>query len=246
MRRLTGAVTGAVLLLLPGRTGIEHPAVPETTEAVYALQFNDELVGHAYFQLQVDALGHYRFEAFTVPAGKLARAAGQEVLETSVGVHRPAGTRPATFAYSVVDGERTERVDMSFDWHGGQLSLRGPSDEVDLALLPDTYDRLGYLLVARRLARGDSAATRIQVASPQATADSLLRVVGEETLETPAGRFPAVAVERLSADEDGLRVIWFDRDGDCGLPLRIEQVSGENRSVMQLQRCVADDEGTAR
>jgi hypothetical protein len=243
MRRLTGAVAGVVLTLLPARTGIEHPVLAEATEAVYALEFNDELVGHAYFTLTIDATGRYRFDAFTVPAGKLSRAAGQEVLETSDGVHRPSGTRSATFSQSAVDGERSERIDMNFDWHAGQLTLQGPSGQVAHALLPDTHDRLSYLLAARRLARRDTGPERIQVAAPQATTESLLRVVAEETLDTPAGPFSAVAVERLSGDEEGQRTIWFDTAERCRLPLKIEQLSGENRTVMQLQRCI--DRGSA-
>jgi hypothetical protein len=243
MRRLTGAVAGAVLLLLPARTGIENPVLAETTEAVYALEFNGELVGHAYFTLTIDAAGRYRFEAFTVPAGKLSRAADQEVLEISDGVHRPSGTRPAAFTQSAVDGERSQRIDMTFDWHAGQVTLQGPSGQVAHALLPDTHDRLSYLLAARRLARHDAGSARIQVAAPQATTESLLRVVAEETLDTPAGTFRAVAVERLSGDEEGYRTIWFDAGERCRLPLGIEQVSGENRTVMRVQRCI--DRGTA-
>jgi hypothetical protein len=237
MRRLMAAAAGTALLLLPGGIGDRLDTGPEATEAAYALHFNDELVGHAYFVLAIDHVGRYRLEAFSIPAGKLSRAADQEVLETSVGVHRPIGTRPAGFSYSLVDGNRTERIDMRFDWAGQRLLLQGPSGEVQLALLPGTQDRLSYLLVARRLAHHGDGAERLPVATLQATVESRLSVVASEPLDTPAGRFDAVAVERVSADEEGHRRIWFDVDGACRLPLRIEQVSGENRTLMQLQRC---------
>lgn len=239
MRRLIRGAVAAVLLTLPSAVDDRLDLRPETTEAVYALRFNDELVGHAYFVLTIDVAGRYRLEAFTVPAGKLARAAGQEVLETSIGVHRPAGTHPATFTYSLVDGDRAEQVDMRFDWHGQRLVLQGASGELELALLPGTQDRLSYLLVARRLARQGAGGGLLQVATPQATAESRLAVVETATLETPAGVYRATAVERVSADEEGHRMIWFDADGGCRLPVQIEQVSDGNRTVMQLQQCAS-------
>lgn len=212
---------------------------PQAVTATYRLLFNEQLVGTALFELQVDADGHYRFAAFTTPAGQMQQATGHEVLEISEGRIEDAGIRPQRFDHSVLQGEQIEVFRLLFDWPAGRLQLQGRDRSTRVALLPDTHDRLSYLLAARRLVASGGDAMRIRVAALESTDDSRLQREGEDTVETPFGSFRAQRVRRITPVSGENRALWFDT-GLAPLPLRAVHEADGNRVEMRLESLSRD------
>lgn len=206
---------------------------PYRADASYRLTFNGSLVGEALFSLEIDRAGRYRLQALTVPAGKMARAAGHEILEVSEGTLSEAGVRPARFDYSVIDAERGEHITLEFDWDAGQLALHAGGEHSRTALFPGVQDRLSYLLSARLLALHGAAPRRLQIAAPDSAQLVRLEPAGRRTLETAAGPVEAVGVRRLALAGDEVREIWFDPGADP-LPLRLGHGAEGSRVEMEL------------
>ncbi|MCB1802211.1 MAG: DUF3108 domain-containing protein [Gammaproteobacteria bacterium] len=231
------AAASGLLVVMVGCERTAPPAArlaPITVEASYRLLFNDALVGNSLFMLEIDADGRYALQSFTTPAGKMQRDAAHEVLETSRGSIGADGVRPLEFEESVLQDGELALARLTFDWARRALVVEGPGGRRNIGLLPDTQDRLSYLLDAARLAGTGDDSRLLQVASAEAAEETLLRVRGEESLTLPAGEFGAVRVERRTPDEDTSRELWFAPDL-MPLPLRALQASDGNSVEMQLE-----------
>lgn len=226
-------------LWLGGCSDPPAPVEPRQLDAGYRLLFNDELVGRALFALAIDDAGHYRLEAFTTPAGQIAEQTGHEVLEVSEGRLDREAVRPSRFEHSVMRGTEFERVDLRFDWEGRTLRVRRGDHDQTLGLLPQTHDRLSYLLAAGRLTASRKGTTRkIRLASLEVTEEAELRVVGDGVVTVPYGQFTATGVRRVSADEADRRELWFAQ-GVGPLPLRVLRHSDGNAIEMQLESLIS-------
>lgn len=238
-RRLKARLSlGLLLLWLSGCTEEPIPIDPLQLDAGYQLLFNGKLVGNALFVLAIDQSGRYRLEAFTTPAGQIAEQSSHEVLEISEGMLDAKHIRPSRFAHSIMQGEAFERVQLVFDWNRQLLRVRSGEHEQTLGLLPQTHDRLSYLLAAGRLAGAEKdSAHQIRLASLEATEEAVLQVIGDDVVTVPYGEFPATGIRRVSVVEADQRELWFAEDVGP-LPLRVLRYADGNAIEMQLDSLV--------
>jgi len=219
----------------PAPPPTEKVETPLEIEASYRLLFNEQLVGIALFELEIAEDGNYRIDAFTTPAGQMEDQSDDEVLESSLGKLEAGAIRPVLFQHSVMRGGLFEVVSLAFDWKAHRLHVEGEDARRDVVLLPGTHDRLSYLLEAHRLAAAGEGASQIQIASPDATEETVLEVVGKGPLEVPSGRYEALSIRRLTPDDGESRQMWFDtRLGP--LPLRVLHEHGGNTVDMRLEQ----------
>lgn len=236
MRRLTATPLTTCLMaaLLGCSAQPQTPEAPLSAEAAYRLSYNDSLVGHALFVLQIRPDATYRIEAYTIPAGKLQQAAAHEVFESSRGTIESDRILPHRFDQGVLEHGRVKAVNLVFDWNSRALRLVGGDRPHSVGLLPDTHDRLSYLLAARRLAAAGVGAVKILIASPTATEDTRLEVVDRQSIEVPAGRFTATAVRRNTPESGESRTLWFNSEVSP-LPLRVVHERDGNSVEMTLE-----------
>ena len=206
-------------------------------EASYQLLFNDAPVGEALFTLHVSDDGDYRIQAFTVPSGKMTQAEGHEVLESSQGTVNGDYIQPVHFRHSVMEDGELSLLDLAFDWENGAMVLSNGEESRQIALLPDTHDRLSYLLAAKRLAAAGEGLVTMQIAGPQATEASVLEAEPSIEIEVPAGRYQAVGIRRLTPESEEKRVLWY-APTDCPLPLKVIHETTDNTVDMVLRHCI--------
>lgn len=207
---------------------------PVAIDARYRLLFNGTLVGKALFTVRITPDGRYRIDAFTTPAGKLASDNPHEVLESSRGVIDGDTIRPVRFDKSVLKDGKLESARLVFDWKAQQLTVLGPSGKRSLTLLPQTQDRLSYLLVGVDLARRGGESALIQVASIEASEATRLMIDAPQTIKVPLGEFGATTIDRQTADTGQRRRLWVVPDL-LPLPLRVLQEREGDRVEMQLE-----------
>ena len=229
--RGAGLASLALLLAACGPTPRELPE-PVAIEATYRLLFNDVLVGHALFVLEISSGGAYSIDAFTTPAGQMRQATVHEVLEHSRGRIDSGGVRPDRFDRSVMLDQEVTLQGLAFDWDRRRLRFKDGEEVRVEALAAGTQDRLSYLLTAWRLVTAEVAATEVQIASTEAVDKTRLEVVGKETIEIPLGRYETIAVRRSTAQPNQVRAIWFQTELSP-LPLRV--VHGWAGSTVDMQ-----------
>jgi hypothetical protein len=113
------------------------------------------------------------------------------------------------------------------------MRIEGPAGQRKGALLPDTHDRLSYLLAAQRLAMRGKGEHTIRVATPEASDESRLEFVGADALDLPVGAVDAIVVRRVTVDSNETRQLWFAAQA-APLPVRVLQDRGGNKVEMRL------------
>lgn len=125
---------------------------------------------------------------------------------------------------------------MEFDWQKGQALVRArDADDVETALLDGVLDQLSFQVQLRMDVRsaarnaGEVRDFRYRIMDGGTIECHLYRLTGEETLETPAGEFDTVRLERIR-EEDNPRstVLWLAPELDFQLA-RLEQTNGSGR-----------------
>lgn len=233
------------ILLLAGCDQAPPPPIElgEHTEATYRLLFNDELVGHALFVLDVDRHGNYRLETLTTPAGDRAGQAAHEILETSLGIADRA-IRPLRFEHSLLRDGDIDLLSLTFDWDQRRAHLQHRDRRQTFGLQPDTHDRLSYLMAAQRLAETGTGSLPLQIISTEASEQTLLIATGREDIEVPLGRYDAVVIDRRSAQQAQRRTLWFDTSLSP-LPLRVRRASADEVVDMQLEHLQRRDQSAS-
>jgi len=210
------------------------PIDPVKLEATYRLTFNDVLVGNSLFVLEITTDGNYRIEAFSTPAGEMQQDDDHGVLETSQGRIDRQGVRAQRFEKSTMTAGQTRIDRLLFDWDNRLQRRIGENGERTDALLPDTQDRLSYLLAASRLALARKGTAQVRIVSTGKTDETRLQVTGEETIKVPFGHHRTVAIRRHTPEPNVIRALWFDT-GLSPLPLRVVHGWAGNTVDMQLE-----------
>lgn len=212
-----------LLLSVQPVASMAGPASQQAFRATYQLLFNGELVGQAYLKLSIEAGERYRFEIFTLPAGRMAEEGRHEILESSKGTLGAVSVRPERYDYSMRTSMATALFAQEFDWQAGKLWIRSDSERTEVALEPGSQDRISYILLARQLAATrDAGVLKLAVVGLEATLITELKPLPPRTVDTGIGPLEAVGIERSTAQQKYLRKLWFAPARDY-VPVLIEQ-----------------------
>lgn len=206
----------------------------QTYDAEYQLLFNDELVARTLFRLNRDEGGHYTFEAYTIPDGKMATEnAEHEILEGSEGTGRDGPVVPTSYFYSVREAAGTQLLEQVFDWNAAKLHIQSGEAAESTPLAADTQDRLSYLLrLVQAVAHGEDDLS-FAVAEPERTLSMRFRRHARERLTVPAGTVDAIGVACFTDGDTPDRIIWIAPEWDH-VPVLIERAAPDGRIRMEL------------
>lgn len=213
-------------------------APPRSITATYQLNKGGQQIGvmSETFRQTDD---RYQLESVTTATGVYALFAKGKIRLLSSGDVTPAGLRPSHFEHHRgADAKKNILADFNWDKHTLTLAYDGKSENAELK--PGTQDRISLLYqFAFQPPRGE------EIALHMTTGRHLnlyrYKVVGNETLTTPAGRFETVHLVKLrEGDEDGTE-IWLAKERHY-FPVRIviEEHKGA-RMEQEITRLDAKD-----
>jgi hypothetical protein len=150
-------------------------------------------------------------------AGLLALMPKAEVSRTSEGEINGAGLRPLHYREERGNKERTLGAD--FDWQTRKLTLLDNGQREALDLPPGSLDRLSFPYSFAFLPKPPDR-VRIAMTDGRHLSDYEFKLVGQETVATPLGKFPALHYSRERTGDDPVFDLWLGIDQHL-LPLRI-------------------------
>jgi hypothetical protein len=221
----------SLLLLLAGSSAAaaaERAAMAELRpfRAEYEVLQDGDALGHGTVTLRASGSGSGRWEYLSHTRGTegLAGLAGAEIIERST-LRLHAG-RLETLDYSFhqeigwKERERSIRTDET----ARRIVSRDRDDEHVFALERGVLDRHAVVLaLARDLAAGRRDKLRYTVVDRDELGPQQYRVVGEETITTPAGRLRTLKLERIRSGERARSTTsWHGIEQDF-LPVRVLQ-----------------------
>jgi hypothetical protein len=225
---------GAALLPL---AGIAADAAPlPAFELRYEVLRNGSPLGEATLTLKPLADGDWEFTSHTLGTHGLAALAGAEILERSRFRWRDALPELRQYEFSQDVAFKHKRRSLRRDGDAGIDSHDGKQQH-RLAFEPGVMDRNCVVLaLGADLARGAQGDLRYQIADRDAVEWQRYRVGAIESVQTPAGSFAAIRVERIREKPGRTTTSWI-APGLGHVPLRTLQVEADGETLeMRLMR----------
>lgn len=208
---LRGAIALLALLALPAW------AAPQAVSASYRLTKMGQPFGEARETFRRED-GLYKIESVTSAVGIFALFAKGKIRLVSTGEVTAAGLRPLHFEHHR-GGDPAKRIAADFDWGGHAVTHRYDGKSETAALPPGTQDRIS-LLYQFMFAPPRGAGVELAMSNGRQIGHYLYQVAGEETIDTPAGRFETVHLSRReNGRRDGVEV-WLAKERHY-FPVRI-------------------------
>lgn len=225
------------LLLLPLAAQATQPAL-QPYSATYSLSWGSTGLGKGSISLApLEEKDCYRYESLTKPVAFVRWIYGSP-RETSRFCLREGVLRPQHFEY-VNDRREKDNFSLDFDWASRKVKSlkRGVVQERELP--ESAYDRFLIQLAVRSWVRTQAGAgapppLELNMVDDDRIVPYRFEIRGRERVETPAGAFETLLVERTDNPKRALRS-WLAPERDF-LPVKIEQIEdGEVKLRMLLQ-----------
>lgn len=193
-------------------------------------------VGRAEHRWEFSEDGRYRLLGVTETSGLAALLKPVRLEIESQGRMVPGGLQPDRLRSRKNGQDSNENAD--FDWAGGVVSLSRDGSVREIAKGSQDILSLNYQLAyLGRLAEG----SRIGVVTGKKYERYELDSLGEEEIDTPAGRFRSL---HLRAMTDNTTEIWIALDRQR-LPVKIRFTDKKGESFVQVLTEIGTEAGTA-
>ena len=176
--------------------------------ASYELRLGSLRIGTSTVSLENLPDGGYRYESRSTPTPLVAWLLRDKLHETSSGTLTGDGVRPDQYHYSRSGGKK-ERVDeLVFDWQSMRVSNDVEGSRWEMDIPPGTLDKLASQLgMMLALDQGKTDVT-FNIADDKKLKEYRFRVIGQETLELPAGTFETVKITKVRKNKNRETFIW--------------------------------------
>jgi len=218
---LRSGLTLSSLLLAALLNNVVNAAPLPDFSASYELRLASLRIGTSTIRLETGADGGYLYESRSTPS-KLASWLFKEKLhETSRGTLGDNGVRPNVYRYQL-SGNRDRREELHFNWQSMTVSNVVEGDRWEIDMPGGTLDKLASQLgMMRALARGRTDIT-FNIADDGEVTQYRFSMIGQETLELPAGTFNTIKITKLRNNKKRETYLWCAPTLNY-LPVRIWQ-----------------------
>ncbi len=193
-------------------------AIPTEIEAEYRISASGITIGRVS-ETFVRKGDTYRIESTTRAEGVFKLFRDDTIVLSSAGRVGAKGLQPLHFEQRRA-GDSSRDIVAEFDWTKSQLRSEYRGEKSMHALPAGTQDRLSIMYQFMNMAlTGDRV--RMHMSNGRKIEPYAYRLVGEETVATPAGEFATSHYERITGDEKESRAqLWLARER-YHLPVRV-------------------------
>ncbi len=231
-------VTAALVAALLSATAGAATPLPDF-KATYELKRGALKIGNSTIELISDSNGAYTYKSHSWPVRWAAWLFKDKLHETSRGTMTDAGVRPDFYHYQRTGGAKEREAKLVFDWERMVVENNVEDSPWEMSIPAGTIDKLvSQLAMMYALANGQEDIT-FNIADGGKLKEFRFKVVGEETLELPAGSFETVKVTRLRDDNKRETYIWCAPALNY-LPVRIWQREKDDSRYQSDLESVSD------
>lgn len=207
--------------------------------ALYRLYINELPIGHQELTLLPNEDGSYRYTAKTDSIGIAAFLRDDSLNELSTFRYRNQRIQPQDYEFHHVREGHERHVRIHFDWDTNTVTNDIQGDRWQMDIPDNALDKLVVQLAMILDLQQGRRDMEYAIADGGKLKTYRFKVREAETVRTPAGKFEALKLERLRADQDRTTYIWAAPELDY-LPVQIKQIEHED-NVVYLSRLVARD-----
>lgn len=192
-------------------------APPQSVGAGYRLTKMGQPFGVAHETFRRDGY-RYRIESVTSAVGIFALFAKGKIRLLSNGEVTAEGLRPLHFEHHRGD-DPAKRIVADFDWEKRNASFHYDGKSESAELPPGTQDRIS-LLYQFMFQPPHGAGVEFSMSNGRQIGRYFYKLVGEETIVTPAGRFETLHLSKRQGEQRDGTEVWLAK-GKHYFPVRI-------------------------
>ncbi|HET7730488.1 MAG TPA: DUF3108 domain-containing protein [Usitatibacter sp.] len=204
--------------LLLAATSALASAAPATITAEYELTNHGIRIGRVS-ETYVRKGDTYSIQSVTRSEGPLKLFLDDQLTVESAGTVSPEGLKPMRFTQRREKDPKRD-IDASFDWGRGLLVSRFRGETHEVALLPQTQDRLSFMYQFMNVTPRAGPMSLV-MSNGRKVERYTYRLVSEARLATPAGEFDTLHFERVvESPKESRAEVWLARDR-FNFPVRV-------------------------
>lgn len=220
-----------------------HAAEPITAfHAEYELKRDQSNAGTVTLSLEYPKPGEYRFSSETKPVG-LYKFFFQVIKENSSGVVIDNQFRPHNYRYIQKQSGDNRDMRMTFNTNPNRIKHKLNDKEPWYLKEPpkDVQDKMTQkLMLFQTFAAENKPPQTMQVADGGKLLKYRYEYVGEETINTPAGKFDTVKILRHKGNKPPKMTLWLAKKLGY-LPVRVERKKSKKIFRMLLESIRTDE-----
>src|SRR5690606_1808911 len=148
--------------------------------------------------------------------------------------------QPILYSYERRGLGRNRDATLGFDLANNQVLNNVENRPWKMAIPDDVLDKLNYQLQVRADLLGGESVLEYQIADGGRLKEYSFEVLGEEVIDTSAGRFNAVKVRRIrEQDDDRSTTFWMATDWDYMI-VRLQQKEDDSTYEIDLYEATLD------
>lgn len=213
------AYLGGIVLFLAVALGASANDAPPAFVAVYQLSQGSLAFGTMERRFELKADGNYRYLSRMKTSGVLALVRSDKITESSTGKFRDGQFVPTTYSYHNSRGDK--QFALRFDYRNGQVMRSDQANGWSAAMPARTLDKLVYQMQMMIDLTSEPAALQYSIADKNKFKDYQFDNRGPEEVETDAGRYQTLRLERGAEGAERRTVVWCARKLDW-LPVKVE------------------------
>lgn len=207
-------------------------------EVQYTLRYENMRVGEAVYQLQRRADG-YHYESHTQPVGLVSWFRKTRILERSWWIWHEGRIRPLQYHYQRTGGRTDRNAELIFDWRKLQVENRVEGHPWQMDIPERALDKMSVTLALMHDLDNGARDVEYAIADGGSLKTYRFKVVGEETVETAAGRFETLKLERLRDDNKRYTALWCAPELHH-LPVKLLQREKDDQLITSELRSVSN------
>ncbi|MFA7593029.1 MAG: DUF3108 domain-containing protein [Thiohalobacteraceae bacterium] len=219
-RMLAAVLLGLVSL-------VAQTAVPEDFVAVYELSLNRFVIGEAQVALNAQSDGRYEYHSHTRPTGLAKLFRSDQVQESSLFTLHKGRIRPLEYRFDHTGSKKGRHAYLKFDWQAREVSNTVEGHTWEMEIPEGALDKLVVQVAAMMDLTAGKRQTTYFIADGGKLKEYHFTVVGEETIQVPAGEFQTIKIQRVRKNFKRTTYLWCAPSLGY-LPVRIEQIEHED------------------
>jgi len=230
----------AVILLLYCHAA-STPASPDipSFEASYRIERARFEVGRIRLDFHTFPNGRYLYKSITEIAGFIAWFRDERVEESSRGFMDAAGIHVEHYRFLRTGGRRDKRVEVRFDPAQGSVTNTVDGQPWEMQIPEATLDKLVVQIAMMQKLQERVEDQQFRVADGGSVKDFRIHVIGQETIEVPAGRFATIKVQKNPKPGGRQTFLWL-APGLGYLPVQIMRTEEDGATYYSQLESVSD------
>ncbi|NKB36771.1 MAG: DUF3108 domain-containing protein [Gammaproteobacteria bacterium] len=206
---------------------------PNLFEAEYSILMKGAKIAKMNRKFTRTEDGIYQYYSETRTTGFISLFRKDHIIETSRWRFDDKKLTPIDYYYDHSGGKKSRKVKIAFDWQSNKITNSIDGSSWKMPTSPNVMDKLLYQLAIMYDLEAGKEELLYTVADGGKTKVYNFEILGDETIDTPIGKFETVKLERHKPNSRRKSTLWCAKNLGY-LPIKVENIEKDGKVTTAL------------